>query len=298
MHMLDGLEVLDAHHPPDGPREHEFAELHEVGCVAEHVADRHDLTRLPRELQDFEALFLGGRDGLFQEDVVPHPEGLHARSVMEVVRGGDDDGIGELRTLEDMLPGDEAVLVGDRVRLGVALVSNGDGLGHPHDLDLLRVGQGEVPVDVSAGAGPQGDGGDGLVGGVEGVGVRQDQGLAGLVPCLGRPREEGASQEEAHGLEGFAAGELRGHGRAPRLRDGAGETGKRGRSEEVEGWRDRAVGSVGGPGHEGTGPGRAQDDHGREYAPGHRRCKPLVEPDRVKSPWVPHSGPIGEFRPL
>ena len=172
MDVLDGLEVLQAHHPPDGPGAHELPQLQEVGGVAEDVTDRHDPPCLLRQRQDVPALFLRGRDGLLQEHVVPHAEGRHAGAVVQIVGGGDDDGIGEFRPLEDVLPGDEAVPVGDVMGGGIPLVPDGDGLGHPHDVDLLRIGQGEVPVGVSPGPRPQGDGGDGPLRPVEGVRIR------------------------------------------------------------------------------------------------------------------------------
>ena len=69
---------------------------------------------------------------------------------MQVVGGGDDDGIGKFGPFKHIFPGVKPVLFGDVVFLGVAFVADGNGLCHTHNVELIGEVEGITAIYVAA----------------------------------------------------------------------------------------------------------------------------------------------------
>ncbi len=158
VHVLDRLEMLDADDLPDRTRLHQLAHAHEIGRVAQHVTHADDPAGLLRQCQDIPALLLGRRDRLLEQYVVTEPQRRHRGPVVQVIGRADDDRVRELRALEYVLPGDDAVPLWNRVLRRVPLLADRDRLRDTDDLQPVRVRRSVVPIDVAARACPERDG--------------------------------------------------------------------------------------------------------------------------------------------
>ncbi len=157
MHVLNGLKVLNRNYFAQRARLHDFTQFFKVRRIAEHVADGYNSARFFRHVQDVSTLFLRGGNRLFKENMVAHLERFHTRTIMQIIRGGDDNRIRELRSRKHLLPGSKPVLLGNAVLFGIAFISNGNGLRDTHNVQLLGKLYRIVSIDVATVACPTGN---------------------------------------------------------------------------------------------------------------------------------------------
>ena len=155
MGILYGLEVLYADELPDFARVDNLFQGNEVRGIAQHVAYPHDGLLFQGQVAYVGALFFGGGNRFFEQDVVAHFESLHARLVVQVVGQAEHDGIGHLGAGEGLFPIGEPVLLRHVVVFAHVLQPQPVDVGHAHDFHAVGVAFGIAGVDVSAVAGTE-----------------------------------------------------------------------------------------------------------------------------------------------
>ena len=147
--------MLDRHQTSYHARVHHPFQRHEIRRITQDVAHGHDRPFAVGHVAYVLALPARGCHGFFEQYMVAHVKGFHARFVVNIVGQTDYHGVGYLAGGQSLRPVAEAVFFLYPVLVGHLCKTNGIYVGHTNHFHGIRIPGGIACIDGATLAGSE-----------------------------------------------------------------------------------------------------------------------------------------------